>query len=78
MLSVLGVLRRPATAADRLPSSFYRHGRLLADRISNDIYVRYIRLARVANGVSYYIVPVAAIGSPRRSRRPWPAATPRR
>ncbi len=64
MLSVLGVLRRPATAADRLPAGFYRHGRLLADRISNDVYVRYIRLARVENGVSYYIVPVATIGSP--------------
>ena len=64
MLSVLGVLRRPATAADRLPPGFYRHGHLLAARISSGVYVRYIRLARIENGVSYYIVPTARIGSP--------------
>jgi hypothetical protein len=55
LLSILGVLRRPATTADRMPRSF------LTSLNASGIYVRYIRLARVADGVSYYIVPVATL-----------------
>ena len=54
LLSILGVLRRPATAADRLPSALQGGG------YAWGIYVRYIRLARVKDGVSYYIVPAAS------------------
>lgn len=53
--SVLGVLRRPATAADRLPHSLQGAGN------ARGIYVDYIRLARVKNAVSYYIVPAASL-----------------
>jgi hypothetical protein len=59
MLSVLGVLRRPATPADELPGPVAREPFPSA----RDIYARYIRLARVVNGVSYYIIPAARAGS---------------
>jgi hypothetical protein len=62
MLSVLGVLRRPATAADRLPPPFYKQGRPLFPFAARQVYVRYVRLARVVNGVSYYIIPAAQVG----------------
>ncbi len=47
------MLRRPATAADRLSRAFENGapGRSLV------IYVRYIRRARVSDGVSYYLIP---------------------
>lgn len=57
--SALGVLRRPATAADRLPHSLQSAGD------ARGIYVDYIRLARVKNGVSYYIVPAASLSPGR-------------
>ena len=47
---MLGVLRRPATTEDALPP------RVLA-RERNEVFVRYIRRARVASGQSYYVVP---------------------
>jgi hypothetical protein len=52
LLSVLGVLRRRPVAADGLPRSVELNS-------VSGVYVRYIRLARVRNGVSYYIVPAA-------------------
>lgn len=52
LLSILGVLRRPATAADRLPGALHHNA-----SNAKGIYVNYIRLARVTNGISYYIVP---------------------
>jgi hypothetical protein len=54
LLSTLGVLRQPATTADRLPRS------LQSGADTRGIYVNYIRLARVKNGISYYVVPAAA------------------
>ena len=63
MLSVLGVLRQPSTAADRLPAPFYRPDhRLLPIGLARQVYIRYIRRARVVNGISYYIVPAAQVG----------------
>lgn len=53
LLAILGVLRRPATPADFLP-----HDAL----DGTAAYLRYVRRARVANGVSYYLFPVVAIG----------------
>jgi hypothetical protein len=59
LLSILGVLRRPATPQDQLPAR--RAGRAYPPGVQN-IYVHYIRLARVKNGVSYYIVPAGRVG----------------
>ncbi len=55
LLSALSVLRRPATGADRVPRSF------LNNLDASGIYVHYIRLARVADGTAYYIVPAATL-----------------
>ncbi|HTU84385.1 MAG TPA: hypothetical protein VMF57_02360 [Solirubrobacteraceae bacterium] len=63
LLSALGVLRRPATAADRLPAPVDRAGHPLLLGEPNQVYVRYIRLARIVDGVGYYLVP-GLIGSP--------------
>jgi hypothetical protein len=63
LLSVLGVLRRPATRADRLPAPLYGTGRPLLFGEPNKAYVRYIRRARVVNGVAYYLIP-GVIGTP--------------
>lgn len=62
MLSTLAVLRRPATGADRLPASLYFHGRLLGPGRWADVYVRSIRRARVADGITFYLVPAAKLG----------------
>lgn len=63
MLSLLGVLRRPGTPADRLPAPFNRPGKLLPPiGFARQVYIRYVRLARVVNGISYYIVPAAQVG----------------
>lgn len=52
LLSILGVLRRPATAADALPRA------LAAQGAGSDAFVHYIRRARVVHGSPYYIYPV--------------------
>lgn len=62
LLSLLGVLRRPMNADDRLPH------RLAQNDSARGVYVDYIRLARIERGVSYYVVP-ARLASP-------PAALP--
>ncbi len=54
LLSILGVLRRPASATDRLPA-----GSLPGEPES--VYVRYVRRALVKDGVAYYIVPVHSV-----------------
>jgi hypothetical protein len=55
LLSILGVLRRPASATDALPQGFVGHG------LVRDVFVHYIRRTRVIDGGSYYIFP-AIIG----------------
>jgi hypothetical protein len=56
LLSILGVLRRRATPSDALPAKarFF-----LLDRNFGgaEVYVNYIRRARVIDGVSYYVYP---------------------
>jgi hypothetical protein len=47
LLSILGVLRLPATAADKVPLGITAH--------QSDVYVKYIRLARTAFGISWYV-----------------------
>src|SRR5665213_1883430 len=50
LLSILGVLRRPATAADSA-SAVSARGQV------QDVFVNYIRRARVVDGSPYYIYP---------------------
>lgn len=51
LLSILGVLRRRATSADALPPG-------AGPGFGDDIYVRYVRRARVVAGTTYFIFPV--------------------
>lgn len=53
LLSILGVLRRPATPVDVLPR------RLVLER---NAFVRYVRRTRVVNGGSYFIYPAIVSG----------------
>jgi hypothetical protein len=55
LLSILGVLRRPATAADALPRDV--RSNLIGTGFVRDVFVRYIRRTRVISGRSYYIYP---------------------
>ncbi len=67
MLATLPVLRRPATRGDRLPSRLYQRlsGRLWLPYIQTGaVYVRYVRLARIADGISFYLVPADKLGHP--------------
>jgi hypothetical protein len=64
ILSTLPILRRPATSADQLPSPRYFHGRLIGPFQGGVVYVRYVRLARVVDGISFYLVPVGNLGRP--------------
>jgi hypothetical protein len=50
LLSILGVLRRPATAADAGSG-------ITAQGFTSAVFVHYIRLARVIAGSSFYIYP---------------------
>ncbi|MGO9899806.1 MAG: hypothetical protein ACLP0J_08955 [Solirubrobacteraceae bacterium] len=69
MLALLAVLRRPATAADRLPRTrFYINGRLNLFLPVGEVYVRYIRLATVADGIAFYLIPVGKDGPPAPAR----------
>jgi len=66
LLSILGVLRRPATPADTLPATilafFTSESPLHAGR---QIFINYIRRARVISGTSYYLIPVLNTGCGR-------------
>lgn len=59
LLSILGVLRRPATAADALPPAI---GNLQGQGLTRDVFVRYIRRTRVVSGSPYYIYPAILAG----------------
>jgi hypothetical protein len=65
MLSTIPALRAPPRAADRLPVSFYVHGRLRPFLFrSGEAYARFIRRARVTDGITVYLVPTAKLGQP--------------
>jgi hypothetical protein len=65
MLSTLPVLNHPATRLDRLPASLYfGGGRLEVGSGAGKVYGRYIRRARVADGISFYLVPATGLGQP--------------
>jgi hypothetical protein len=54
LTAILGVLRRPAGAADRVPLKLFQHGPF-------DVYVSSIRLARERDGVAMYVAPTANV-----------------
>ena len=56
LLSILGVLRRPATAADELGRTLQGTG------LVRDVFVHYIRRTRVVGASSYYIYPAILAG----------------
>lgn len=59
LLSILGVLRQPKTKADAPPARLLRE--LSGPTMSlfgDEPFVTYIRLARVSDGVAYYVVPI--------------------
>jgi hypothetical protein len=58
LLSVLGVLRRPALPADRSTRMLMRNG----FDAGAGVYVDFIRRARTAYGKSFYVIPEARIG----------------
>jgi hypothetical protein len=55
LLSILGVLRRPAAPPDALPANAKKF--VIGGPSSGDVYVNYIRRARVIAGVSYWVFP---------------------
>jgi hypothetical protein len=63
LLSILGVLRRPAQASDRLPVRItynpYRRDPAGSLPPLKGVYVRYIRRARVRYDAGYYLIPAA-------------------
>jgi hypothetical protein len=63
LLSILGVLRRPARATDRLPVRITYHPYRRDPNGSlpplKGVYIRYIRRARWRYGAGYYLVPAA-------------------
>lgn len=63
MLSTLPVLSRPATSADRLPSSLYVNGRL-EPLVPGQVDIRFVRLARVADTITFYLLPASRLGRP--------------
>jgi hypothetical protein len=64
MLSTIPVLRRPGTPADRLPRSFRPDGPLELGFASGKVYIRYFRRARIADGITFYLVPATKRGRP--------------
>lgn len=55
LLSILGVLRRPATAADALPESFKES--LTSRGVWGDVFVRYVRRTRFSTAVPITSIP---------------------
>jgi hypothetical protein len=63
LLSILGVLRRPATAADAASG-------ITAQGFTSGVFVHYIRRARVVDGSPYYVYP-AVFGGCGTGERPF-------
>jgi hypothetical protein len=63
MLATVPILTKPATAADRAYARLYvRTRRPLLSSWGGEMYVRYIRQARVADGYTFYLIPLAGLG----------------
>jgi len=63
LLSILGVLRRPTTAADAFPRALARLG------AGSNAFVNYIRRTRVVGGSPYYIYPAILEGCGNQARQ---------
>jgi len=63
LLSILRVLRRPATAADALPRTLTARG------AGSNAFVHYIRRTRVVHGSPYYLYPAIVGGCGARGRQ---------
>jgi hypothetical protein len=57
LLSILAVLRRPATRADALPAGAEQYLLRVHQVGGRDILVRYVRRARVISGTTYWVYP---------------------
>ena len=55
LTSILGILRRPATAADAVPGG-------LAGQGMTDVYTSYLRRAQMTGGFTFYVVPARRSG----------------
>jgi|SRR5579863_2503022 len=78
LLSLLGVLRRPATAADALPASV---SKLLLDTglgPASTIFINYVRRARVIADTSYWVYPetITFCGHSRQGMALWESDGP--
>ena len=63
LLSILGVLRRPATAVDHIPQRLHLLG------AGSNAFVHYVRRTRVVNGSPYYIYPAIVAGCGSHARQ---------
>ncbi len=63
LLSILGVLRRPATAADQIPRRLHLLG------AGSNAFVHYVRRTRVVNGSPYFIYPAIVSGCGSHARQ---------
>jgi hypothetical protein len=61
--AILGVLRRPATAADQIPSNLHLFG------AGSGAFVHYVRRTRVVDGSPYYIYPAIVSGCGSHARQ---------
>jgi hypothetical protein len=63
LLSILGVLRRPAAHADALPRTDFDFFTIGVARVrGEEVFVRYVRRARVIGNTSYYLIPSVFTG----------------
>lgn len=63
MLSTVPALGGWASPADQLPSDLYGPGgRLPAFEPAGKVYIRFVRRARVAYGITFYLVPAGDLG----------------
>jgi hypothetical protein len=72
LVSILGVLRRPATATDSL--TLPHSARPFFPIQAQGVFVRYVRRALVKDGVSYYVIPISGVVEPPGSSRRCDAA----
>jgi hypothetical protein len=63
LLAILGVLRRPATAADRIPPNLHLLG------AGSGAFVHYVRRTRIVDGSPYYIYPAIVSGCGSHARQ---------
>jgi len=78
LLSILGVLRRSATAADALPASVLKFILHTGFGPARTIFINYVRRARVISGTSYWVYPqiITFCGRSREGMADWESDGP--